>query len=157
MIEKKKQKKSKMSIHNMLTMLKKKSQQGSNLVEASQQELQSEPVQLTEDLMYMVNKKLKSMDKKSREEKLKKGPPPFEGYPFTKVRYRNKKPQVMSQTEFAVMHSPFFISNAIAVSSTDDTCDFYSALQEHDQWKFLTDYEVDVSRQEAPDLVRYVT
>ena len=117
-----------MSEHGMITRLRKKVDLG--LVDPlepvkSKQPAKKKvraPVRLTEDLLYIVNKKLRSKDKARREkiiqdviENLK---------PFTKIVDRRKNPQYLNQTELAVMHRVNFNSCYTAVCEISSMEDF---------------------------------
>ena len=88
-------------------------------------------VRLTEDLMYIVNKKLKSKDKETRDQKLKAShrpndPDPIE--PFTEVSYRTRSDLNLSQTQLAVVHESYFKSNSVAVCEIDSMETFFHAV-----------------------------
>ena len=75
-------------------------------------------VRLTEDLLYVVNKKLKSKDKAARDQKIKAFDDRQKAHyaePFTEVSYLNRSDLNTSQTQLAVMHETYFKSNSIAV------------------------------------------
>ena len=108
-----------MSEHGMITRLRKKVDLG--LVDPlepvkSKQPAKKKvraPVRLTEDLLYIVNKKLCSKDKARREKILQDVWE--DARPFTKVINRRKTPKYLNQTELAVMHRVNFNSSYTAV------------------------------------------
>ena len=73
-------------------------------------------IRLTEDLLYAVNKKLESRDKKNRHEAFV-GDDLFGGL----VGYRRTWPSTISQTKKAVMHKLFFDRNSIVKVRHDST------------------------------------
>ena len=90
------------------------------------QEKAGRRVRLTEDLLFMVNKQLKAMDKRSRDEKINsftRQPHPS-NRPFTEVIYRKKSTQDISETERAVMHKAIFNSTSIAVCEYESMVNF---------------------------------
>ena len=77
-------------------------------------------VRLTEDLLYIINKKLKSTDKAARDQKIqafddRQKADYHTTEPFTEVSYRNRSDLNLSQTQLAVTHETYFRSNSIAV------------------------------------------
>ena len=89
-------------------------------------------VRLTEDLLYIVNKKLRTMDKKSRDNTIQE----FNQYswmnpvasPFTEIAYRKRRLLYLSETELAVMHKINFDSNSIAVCKISSMSQFFASV-----------------------------
>ena len=124
-------------------------------------------VQLTEDLLYIVNKKLRSMDKAKRDKKLKLKL----GYlrqqvtmPFTEVVYRKKNSLDLSETDLAVMHRCNFQSNSTAACELNSMDEFLSHLdwaasfaESSDYRKFLRTYSKPAAElHDSFDVVRFV-
>ena len=156
-----------MSKHEMMTRSKKKIQNDENSVIAassSEAKQQAEPTRLTEDLLYVVNKKLRSMDKTSREKKLHEIFP--RGYLLDSslkhfdqsvyVVYRTGVPEQFSQIEFAVMHTLCLNSKATAAFGIYCMDNFEFALRQPSVKDVFFDPCKDISKQEADDLVRFV-
>ena len=86
----------------------------------------NQPVRLNENLLFMVNKNLKKMDKAARDEKINtftKQPHPS-NRPFTEVVYRKSSSRDLSQTQLAVMHTTNFNSSSTAVCEYSSTAIF---------------------------------
>ena len=101
----------------------------------STMEISKTQVRLTENLLYTVNKKLKSKDKAARDQTLKATAKPEQRdndmeptEPFTEVLYRNRSDLNLSQTQLAVMHDSYFKSNSIAVCELDSMEAFLHAV-----------------------------
>ena len=81
---------------------------------AERPEPSEKSVRLTEDLLYIVNKKLKAMDKTRRNRRLEKLETDNQYVPIKKVTYRTQRFD-SSQTQLAVMHKHYFFLNTVAV------------------------------------------
>ena len=116
-------------------------------------------VRLTEDLLYIVNKKLRTMDKATRDVKIldfhQLSDVSYDNYlfrprlpiipPFTEVVYRKRNFPELSQTELAVMHKANFDSNSTAVCKLKSMSQFLISItrgeneaKSQDFRKFLT-------------------
>ena len=86
-------------------------------------------VRLTEDLLYIVNKKLRAMDKAARNEEIhdfySDGFYPDSQHPFTEVVYRKRNFPELSQTQLAVMHKANFDLNSTAVCKLNSMSEFF--------------------------------
>ena len=124
-----------MSGHRMVTRSQKKhvrfTGQSSETPKPAFKKIIRKPVHLTEDLLYIVNKKLRSMDNSERKRLIQDLDPldltePSE--PFTDVVYRRTKYWNLSQTQLAVMHKINFDSNSTAVCKLNSMNEFFSHL-----------------------------
>ena len=90
-------------------------------------------VQLTEDLLYIVNKKLRKMDKATRDEKIQfREPDPLMEpiiVPFTEIAYRKRNYPGLLETELAVMHMINFDSNSTAVCKLNSMDQFLNSIK----------------------------
>ena len=87
---------------------------------------------LTEDLLYIVNKKLRSSDKARRDQIIEDiiiQPVNEESRPFSKVLNRRRTPLDFNQTELAVMHVANFNSSYIAVCEHNTMDTFVRSVQ----------------------------
>ena len=122
----------------MLTRSKSKLQQQAGLVEIADEPKQpvkkksGRSVRLTEDLLYIVNKKLRTMDKASRDETIHDfysygGFVPFTE-PFAEISYRKRFFPDLSETELAVMHKTNFDCNSMALCEINSMGQFFESL-----------------------------
>ena len=82
----------------------------------------SRPVNLTEDIIYMVNKKMKMMDKMRREHDLHLRFDTSES--IYEVKYLNRFPSEFSETEKAVTHQHYFERSSVAQTKAIDMLEF---------------------------------
>ena len=145
-----------MSEHPMTTRLRSKTLKQTDIREFFGKVTNDKRVRLTEDLLYIVNKKLQTMDRSARIDKIIK----YQSRRVFKELYYRQKPRGYSQEELTVMHKVYFDSNATAESGYDSMKDFQTFIW--DEWfpgdGFMDtrhDYPVDeeISR---PDLFRFV-
>ena len=100
----------------------------------------SRSVRLTEDVLYIVNKKLRAKDKAARDERV-------HGFfrdsgirlnpvlsPFTEVTYRKRKFPDLTETELAVMHKVNFYSNSTAVCKLNSMTNFLIKVHRATLW-----------------------
>ena len=103
-------------------------------------------VRLTEDLLYIVNNKVRAMDKETRDDILQN----FENHrlarwmdpvigPFTEIAYR-KQNLDLSQTELAVMHKVNFDCNSTAVCKLNSMGQFFHNIERARQYARSLDY-----------------
>ena len=112
----------------MITRLKSKNLQSDD--RKKPYDNQKKPVRLTEDLLYMVNKKLMKTDSLLRLQETKRffsrkffpNWETTEPHVFKEITYRKKPREYLSEESIAVMHEAYFYSSSIA-NPTDDTMD----------------------------------
>ena len=110
-------------------------------------------VRLTEDLLYIVNKKLTAMDKETRDDKIQnfghESRPwmkPIPG-PFTEIAYRKQNSSDLWQIELAVMHKINYDSNSTAICKLNSMDEFFrkmnraAAFAKSADYKRFLDYE----------------
>ena len=126
-----------MSGHSMTTRLKSRSLQSENHEKLD--EKWRKPVRLTEDLLYMVNKKLMKIDSSHRLQRAKRycglkflhffgDPETFDAHVFNEITYRHKPREYLSEESLAVMHIVYFCESSIAIPANDTMKDFHENL-----------------------------
>ena len=99
----------------------------------------AEPIRLTEDLLYIVNKKLESRDIKERNEAFDDDRS-LQASIFAGVTgYRSTN---VSQTEKAVMHKLFFDQNSIASCDLDSTENLMAVIQRFQLFDYCKNFDV---------------
>ena len=84
----------------------------------------SKPVVLTEDLIHVVNKKLKTMDKLRREDVLQQQ---FDK--ICEVKYLNRLSSDLSETEKALVHQHYFERNSLADTNASSMLEFVVIIE----------------------------
>ena len=129
----------------MLTRSKTKTKQ--QVVDKTKQKSEKKSnrsVRLTEDLLYIVNKKLRAKDKAARDETLHEfyedpGMEPLLS-PFTEVTYRKRNFPELSQTQLAVMHKVNFDWNSTAVCKLNSMSAFFETVYRAALWTKSKNY-----------------
>ena len=103
------------------------------IVTQSLDEKLKNPIQLSEDLLFIVNKKLRSIDKAKRDSRIEYEEGNSEEHgeirkPFTEVVYRKSCGYNMSETQKAVMHKISFDSTSMALCEVSSMQDFMRSL-----------------------------
>ena len=106
------------------------------------------PVRLTEFLLYVVNTKLRMMDKETRDEKIQNldndwmhgRSVPVTG-PFTEIVYRKQKVLGVPQTQLAVMHKVNFDFNSTAVCKLNSMDEFFHNINRAARVTKYADYK----------------
>ena len=118
------------------------------IVKSKQPIEKKKTVRLTEFLLYVVNTKLRTMDKESRDQKIQNlGNDFMHGRlvpvtgPFTEIVYRKQNVSGVSQTQLAVMHKVNFDSNSTAVCKLNSMDEFISNINWAARVTKSADYE----------------
>ena len=118
------------------------------------------PVWLTEDLLYIVNKKLLAMDKEIRDDKVQnfdlESRPWMKAVPgpFTEVVYRKQNSSDLCQAELAVIHTVNFKFSSTAVCNLNSMGEFFHKINRAALFAKSVDYKrflcYEEGRVEAP-------
>ena len=120
-------------------------------------EIQKKPVRLTEDLLYIVNKKLKKIDSSLRVGRINKE---FRSQlDLKEISYRRLPKTNLSQECLAVMHRVYFNSSSTAKLAYQTMEDFKQGLDDLPYCdEFMSIHRIEIETEVTrPDLFRFLT
>ena len=105
-----------------------KSVKGTKKLKRTVKKKSNRGARLTEDLLYIVNKKLRKMHNSARNQILQDYMLALLPVPFTEIVYRKRKFEELSETELAVMHMVNYNANSTAVCKLNSMSQFLNSV-----------------------------